>query len=203
MTLIEELSNLDINDIGAWSRRVKLFMAALMSVGILFAGYYFVIKEKSAELETVKRQEQVLKDQFLEKKALAINLDAYKAQMLEAEQTFGLLLKQLPNESEVPDLLVDMTQVGLSRGLQFEQFRLGETFAKDFYAEKLVNIRASGSYHQIAGFVSDIAALPRIINVASFRLNRADGGGNILTLEAVTKTYHYLDEGYVADEQPE
>ena len=143
MTLIEELSNLDINDIGSWSRRVKLFMAVLLSVAILFAGYYFVISERFSELETVKQQEQALKTQFLEKKALAINLDAYKAQMVRAERTFGLLLKQLPNESEVPDLLVDMTQVGLSRGLQFEQFRLGETFAKDFYAEKLVNIRAS------------------------------------------------------------
>lgn len=203
MTLIEELSNLDINDIGSWSRRVKLVVALLVSVVILFAGYYFVVKDKFAELETVHREEQTLKNQFLEKKALAINLYAYKAQMVQAEQTFGLLLKQLPNESEVPDLLVDMTQVGLSRGLQFEQFRLGETFAKDFYAEKLVNIRASGSYHQIAGFVSDIAALPRIINVTSFRLNRTEGDGNVLTLEAVTKTYHYLDEGYVADEQPQ
>jgi type IV pilus assembly protein PilO len=203
MTLIEELSNLDVNDIGAWSRRVKLFMAGLVCLLILFAGYYFVIADKFAELETVKQEEQKLKDQFLEKKALAINLDAYKQQMLQAEQTFGLLLKQLPNESEVPDLLVDMTQVGLSRGLQFEQFKLGDTFAKDFYAEKLVNIRASGSYHQIAGFISDIAALPRIINVASFKLNRAQGDGNILILDAVTKTYHYLDEGYIADEQAE
>ncbi len=203
MTLLEELNSLDINDIGGWSRRVKLFMAGLLCLVILLLGYYFVIQHKFAQLETVRVEEQKLRDEFLEKKALAINLDAYKQQMVQAEQTFGLLLKQLPNESEVPDLLVDMTQVGLSRGLQFEQFKLGDTFAKDFYAEKLVNIRASGSYHQIAGFVSDIAALPRIINVASFRLSRAQEESNILTLDAVTKTYHYLDESYVAPAEPE
>lgn len=200
MTLLEELNSLDINDIGSWSRRVKLFMAGLVCVGIIALGYYMVIKDKFTQLETVERQEETLKKEFLEQKALAINLDAYKEQMVEAEETFGLLLKQLPNESEVPDLLVDMTQVGLSRGLQFEQFRLGDTFAKDFYAEKLVNIRASGSYHQIAGFVSDVAALPRIINVASFEIRRSEPASDILTIEAVTKTYHYLDEGYVADE---
>ncbi len=200
MTLLEELNSLDINDIGSWSRRVKLFMAGLVCVGIIALGYYMVIKDKFTQLETVERQEETLKKEFLEQKALAINLDAYKEQMVVAEETFGLLLKQLPNESEVPDLLVDMTQVGLSRGLQFEQFRLGDTFAKDFYAEKLVNIRASGSYHQIAGFVSDVAALPRIINVASFEIRRSEPASNILTIEAVTKTYHYLDEGYVADE---
>ncbi len=203
MTLLEELNSLDINDIGGWSRRVKLFMAGLLCLVILLLGYYFVIQHKFVQLETVRVEEQKLRDEFLEKKALAINLDAYKQQMVQAEQTFGLLLKQLPNESEVPDLLVDMTQVGLSRGLQFEQFKLGDTFAKDFYAEKIVNIRASGSYHQIAGFVSDIAALPRIINVASFRLSRAQEDSNILTFDAVTKTYHYLDESYVAPAEPE
>ena len=200
MTLIEELGSLDVNDIGSWSRRVKLFIAGLACLGIVAAGYSMVIKPKNAELETVKRTEETLREEFLEKKALAINLDAYKAQMVEAEETFGLLLKQLPNESEVPDLLVDMTQVGLSRGLQFEQFKLGDTIAKDFYAEKLVNIRASGTYHQVAAFVSDIAALPRIINVANFKIDRGGREDSTVTFDAVTKTYHYLEEGYVVDE---
>ncbi|MEO0367867.1 MAG: type 4a pilus biogenesis protein PilO [Pseudomonadota bacterium] len=200
MTLLEELSNIDVNDLGALSRRAKLVLAALLALILIALGYNFVITPKSDQLEQVQRQEQVLRDQFLEKKALAINLDAYKAQMVEAEQTFELLKRQLPNESEIPDLLVDMTQVGVSRGLRFEQFKLGNTFAKDFYAEKLVNIKANGSYHQIAGFVSDLAALPRIINVASFKLRRQDEEQNILTFDAVTKTYHYLEETYVDED---
>ena len=197
MTLIEELSSLDLNDPASWTRRTKLFMAGLACIAILIAGYHLIIKEQRSELEVLERQEPQLKNSFLEKKALAINLDAYKAQMVEAEETFGVLLKQLPNESEIPDLLIDMTQVGLSRGLQFEQIRPGNTIEKDFYAEKLVNIKANGEYHQIASFISDIAALPRIINVDNFRLRRTGVGNNALTLEAVTKTYHYLEESNV------
>ena len=145
----------------------------------------------------IRDRELTLKNTFLEKKELAVNLDAYKAQIKKAEENFEVLKKQLPNGSEIPDLLIDMTQVGLSRGLQFEQIKPGSTVAKDFYAEKLVNIKANGNYHQIAGFVSDIAALPRIINVANFKLTRSDSQRNNLTLEAVTKTYHYLDDSYV------
>lgn len=201
MTLLEELSSIDINDIGAWTRRVKLLMAGLVCLLILFAGYYFVVKKQFVDLDGVKAKEQQLKDTFLDKKALAINLDAYKAQNLEAEETFGVLLKQLPNESEIPDLLIDMTQVGLARGLQFEQIKPGATIEQDFYAEKLVNIKANGSYHQIANFISDIAALPRIINVANFKLSREESESSNLTLEAVTKTYHYLEDSYVNDQQ--
>ena len=98
--------------------------------------------------------------------------DNFFGQMIEAEETFGVLLKQLPNESEIPDLLIDMTQVGLSRGLQFQQIKPGNTIAKDFYAEKLVNVKATGTYNQIASFVSDIAALQRIINVDNFKLTK-------------------------------
>ena len=104
----------------------------------------------------------------------------------------------MPNESEIPDLLTNMTQAGLSRGLRFEQVRPGATVPQDFYAEKLVNVKVNGDYHQIAGFISDIAALPRIINVSNFKLIRNGGDETNLVLEAVTKTYHYLDDSYVA-----
>jgi len=193
MKFIEELQSLDVNDISSWSRQVKLFMAALLAVGLVFAGYHFVVKDQISQLERVKSKEPQLKKQFMDKKALAINLDAYKQQMVEAEETFGVLLKQLPNESEIPDLLIDMTQAGLSRGLQFQQIKPGNVIEKDFYAEKLVNVRASGTYHQIAGFISDVAGLQRIINVDNFKLSR-NSGTNVLQLDAVTKTYHYLDE---------
>ena len=193
MGIIEELQGLDVNDIGSWSRQVKLLMASLLGVALIFAGYHFIVKDQISELETVEKKEPSLKEQYLDKKALAINLDAYKKQMVEAEETFGVLLKQLPNESEIPDLLIDMTQVGLSRGLQFQQIKPGRMVEKDFYAEKMVNVRATGTYHQIAGFVSDIAALQRIINVDNFKLSRV-GGSEQLRLDAVTKTYHYLEE---------
>ena len=200
MGLFEELKSLDFNDIGSWTRRVKLFMACLLSIGIIVLGYHLIIKDQRAELKAVEDKEPGLKTTYLEKKALAINLDAYKQQMIEAEETFGVLLKQLPNESEIPDLLIDMTQVGLSRGLQFEQIKPGTTVEKDFYAEKLVNIRVNGEYYQIASFISDIAALPRIINVDNFSLTRIDNS-QTLKLEAVTKTYHYLDDAYVSETQ--
>lgn len=199
MGIIEELSNLDFNDIGSWTRRAKLIVASLIALLIIGAGYYFIISKQVDELEEVQRREQPLKDQFMEKKALAINLEAYKAQMIEANEMFEVLKKQLPNESEIPDLLTDMTQVGLSRGLQFEQIRPGNTINKDFYAEKLVNIRVNGEYHQIASFISDVASLPRIINVDNFSLKRRGANSTNLTMTAVTKTYHYLDDVAVVD----
>lgn len=201
MGLLEELSSLDFNDIGSWTRRAKLLVASLLAVLVVVAGYYFIIAKQIESLEKVERIEPQLKEEFLEKKALAINLDAYKAQMVEANEMFEVLKKQLPNESEIPDLLTDMTQVGLSRGLQFEQIKPGNTIAKDFYAEKLVNIRVNGQYHQIASFISDVAALPRIINVDNFRLVRRNEGSTALTMTAVTKTYHYLDDLTIVEEQ--
>lgn len=197
MSLIDELSGLDINDIGSWTRRVKILMSAILCVVILGAGFHFIIQDQRVVLDTEQNKEPGLKDSYLEKKALAINLDAYKQQMLEAEETFGVLLKQLPNESEIPDLLIDMTQVGLSRGLQFEQIKPGSNIDKDFYAEKNVNIVANGTYHQIAGFVSDVAALPRIINVSDFSVQRIAPESENLRFRATTKTYHYLEDSYV------
>lgn len=199
MGLLEELGSLDFQDIGSWTRRVKLLMAGLLCIGIVALGYYAIIEDQITALKDVQKQEPQLKKDFLEKKALAINLDAYKKQMVEADENFSVLRKQLPNESEIPDLLIDMTQVGLSRGLQFEQIRPGATIEKDFYAEKLVNIKANGKYHQIAEFISDVAALPRIINVADFTLQRQGSDPEILVLTAVTKTYHYLEDAYVSE----
>ncbi len=194
MTLFEELSSIDVNDIGSWTRRVKVVFAALLCVLILGLGYKFVIEPMLETLETVKKKEPGLKQTYLEKKELAINLEEYKKQKVEAQETFNLLKEVLPNESEIPDLLRDMTQVGLSQGLQFERFKPGSKITHDFYAEKNVDIVANGTYFQIASFVSEIAALPRIINFANFTLRREGGDSNNLKFTAVTKTYHYLDE---------
>jgi type IV pilus assembly protein PilO len=173
-------------------------MAGIVCIAILGAGFHFIIQDQRKTLATEQKKEPGLKDSYLEKKALAINLEAYKQQMVEAEETFGVLLKQLPNESEIPDLLIDMTQVGLSRGLQFEQIKPGANIDKDFYAEKNVNIIANGTYHQIAGFVSDVAALPRIINVSDFSVERISADSENLRFRATTKTYHYLEDSYVS-----
>ncbi len=167
-------------------------MAGVVCALIMVAGYWFVIKDQRATLESEQRQEPVLKDDFMEKKALAINLDAYKQQMIEAEETFGVLLMQLPNRTEVPDLLIDITQAGLARGLQFERFKPGAIVNRDFYAEMPVSVSVTGNYHQIGEFVSEIAALPRIVNLENFTV--VPGREGMLRLDATTKTYHYLEE---------
>ena len=193
MTLYEEFSNIDFNDIGSWTRRVKVLMAFLLCLVIVGLGYKFVWQPLMLDLENVEAREPGLKKTYLEKKELAINLEEYKKQKIEAEETFNLLKEVLPNESEIPDLLRDMTQVGLSQGLQFDRFKPGVKIENDFFAEKSVDIVATGSYFQIASFVSEIAALPRIINFSNFTLER-QGNSNNLQFKALTKTYHYLDE---------
>ena len=193
MTLYEEFSNIDFNDIGSWTRRVKVLMAFLLCLVIVGLGYKFVWQPLMLDLENVEAREPGLKKTYLEKKELAINLEEYKKQKIEAEETFNLLKEVLPNESEIPDLLRDMTQVGLSQGLQFDRFKPGVKIENDFFAEKSVDIVATGSYFQIASFVSEIAALPRIINFSNYTLER-QGDSNNLQFKALTKTYHYLDE---------
>ena len=194
MTIWEELSSLDINDIGSWTRRAKLLMAGLLCLIILGLGYQYFIKPEIQRLQDEEAKEPVLKNVFLEKKALAINLDEYKKQKVEAEETYNLLKEVLPDESEIPDLLRDMTQVGLAQGLQFERFKPGEKIEHDFYAEKNVDIVANGTYHQVANFVSEIAALPRIINFSNFKISSSKKSDSNLRFEAVTETYHYLEE---------
>ena len=192
MAFIDDLQNIDFEDIQSWPRDVKIFMAGLLGIVIIVLGYYFIIKDQQAQLKKVTAQEKALKDTFLEKKALAINLDEYKKQMVEAEETFGVLLKQLPNRTEVPDLLIDITQAGLSRGLQFEQFKPAPVVNQDFYSEMPVNVTANGTFHQLAEFVSDVAALPRIVNIDNFKIERT-GEDGLLRMRAVTKTYHYQE----------
>ncbi len=191
---VQELQEVDINDPSSWSYSVRVVVAVVVSILIVIAGYYFVIVDQRVELDRVSAAELTLKEDFLVKKALAINLEAYKVQMAEAEQTFEVLFQQLPNRTEVPDLLIDITQAGLARGLKFDRFKPEEVVDRGFYAEMPVSIVVTGSYHQIGEFVSDIAALPRIVSVDTFKLTRSDAGSGELRMEAVTKTYHYLEE---------
>src|SRR3990172_4457565 len=137
----------------------------------------------------------------MKKKALAINLPAYKEQMEEMEQTFGSLLRQLPNTTEVPDLLVDITQAGLGRGLEFNLFRPEKEQPRDFYAEMPISVEVRGTYHELAQFISDVAALPRIVTFGDITIS-SSGKDSKLTMSAKPRTYRYLDEGGAAKPVP-
>lgn len=193
---LDDLRSIDPNDISSWPRSVKVAAAVVVCLAILAAGYWFIIKDQIAELEKAERAEVALRDEFSRKKALAVNLEAYKQQMVEMQERFGVMLRQLPNKTEVPELLIDITQTGLGRGLQFDLFQPRNKRVADFYAELPVNIRVRGTYHQLGEFVSDVAALPRIVTIDDLVLSPSKG--EILTMSAVAKTYHYLDEEQIA-----
>jgi len=193
---LDDLRSIDLNDIPSWPRSVKIAAAVLICIVLLAAGYWFIIKDQLTALEKAERTEVALRDEFGKKKALAINLEAYKQQMVEMQERFGVMLRQLPNKTEVPELLIDITQTGLGRGLQFELFQPRNKRVADFYAELPVNIRVKGTYHQLGEFVSDVAALPRIVTIDDLVLSPSKG--QILTMSAVAKTYHYLDEEQIA-----
>jgi type IV pilus assembly protein PilO len=191
---LSELRDLDINDVSSWPTPIKVLGAALIAAGIIAAGYYVFIKDKLAELDTAERQELELRQTFLKKKALAVNLPAYQQQMKEMEETFGVMLRQLPNRTEIPELLIDITQAGLGRGLQFELFKPGSKRNHEFYAELPISIQVVGDYHEMGEFVSDLAALPRIVSLGNISISRA---GERLRMGATAITYHYLDENEI------
>ncbi len=198
--LFDGWSDIDIADLDSWPNTFKVFGAFVIAIAMIYATYHFKVIEQRQTLQTAVAKEGALKKEFEEKKALAINLEAYKAQKIEAENMFSVLKEQLPSETEIPDLLVDVTQLGLSRGLVFEQFEPRNDVGKDFYKEKPVKIIVSGKYHEIANFVSDIAALPRIVNVNDFEISRKNKDANAkddkspLKMSALIKTYYY-EEG--------
>lgn len=189
---LADLRDIDINDIPSWPTWIKITATLVISAGILFAGYWFIVSDQIQALEASKKEEQKLRQTFLEKKALAINLEAYRQQIEEIKETFGVMLRQLPDKTEVPELLIDISQAGLGRGLQFELFKPKNRRLAEFYAELPIDVKVSGTYHQLGNFVSDLAALPRIVTIGDIRLKPLDSGR--LVMSAVTKTYHYLDE---------
>ena len=188
---LEDIKNSDINDPSSWPVSLKMVLIVIGAAAILFAGYWYIIKDQIIELETHERKEQQLKNTFVEKKALAINLPAYKKQMEEIRQRFGLLLQQLPNKTEVPELLIDITQAGLGQGLKFNLFDPGDKSVKDFYAVLPIKINANGTYHEYGEFISDLSTLSRIVTVGNVKITSKSSA---LTMAAVLNTYHYLDE---------
>ena len=199
---ISDLRDIDINDIPSWPTWIKISATVLIGFGILFAGYWFIVADQIAVLEKAKKEEQQLRQTYMEKKALAINLEAYRQQIEEIKETFGVMLKQLPDKTEVPELLIDITQAGLGRGLQFELFKPQNRRIADFYAELPINVSVSGTYHQLGNFVSDVAALPRIVTIGDIVLKPLENSDR-LVMTAVTKTYHYLDEETIQQRKQE
>ncbi len=191
MTL-DDFKNIDINNIPGWPLPVKIAGIALICVGLLFGGYWFLIADELAEFEQVQLKEAGLRETYLTKKGLAINLPAYKLQMDEMHQAFGTLLRQLPNKTEVPNLLVDITQAGLGRGLNFVLFKPDKEKPQDFYAELPINIKVTGGYHELGLFVSDLAALPRIVTIGNIDI-ASDAKTGVLTMAAVARTFRYLE----------
>jgi type IV pilus assembly protein PilO len=194
MTL-DDLKNIDINNLGSWPVPIKIGGILIVCAIVLFAGFWFLIQGELEQYGEAQKKEEALRETYMNKKALAINLPAYKEQMEEMEQTFGSLLRQLPNTTEVPDLLVDITQAGLGRGLEFTLFRPEKELPKDFYAEMPISVEVRGTYHELAQFVSDVAALPRIVTFGDIAITASKD--NKLTMSAKAKTYRYMEEGSV------
>ena len=192
----DQFSNLDPDNIGNWPILVRGLIILAVCAGVLAAGYYFDTQEQMAALERVQAQEERLKRDFEQKQAKASNLEGYKAQMVEMEESFGTMLRQLPGRTEVEDLLDDITQKGLASGLEFVLFRPGDETRRDFYAELPIAIDVRGNYHQMGEFVSGVAALPRIVTLHNISLSASPDSQLVLT--ATARTYRYLDEDELA-----
>ena len=200
MNLLEELRTLDPRDPGRWPLPVRAGAVAVYLV--LLTGlitYFFVWQSQRPDLDRYQNEEQNLRDEFHRKHAKAVNLDVYKQQLKDIERSFGALLRQLPGKTEVPNLLVDISQTGLAAGLSEKLFQPGGEQRRDFYAELPIKIRLSGSYHQFGEFVSGIAALPRIVTLHDIDIKSdSKDAYDQLSLELTAKTYRYLDEDEIA-----
>jgi type IV pilus assembly protein PilO len=196
MNIVEELQSLDVNDVGRWPTAFRAAVIALVFVGVVSLGIYFtIVKDKRPQLQRAQDDEIQLRSTFENKQHKAANYDKYKAQLAQMEQSFGTMLRQLPGETEIPSLIVDISQTGLAAGLQEKLFVPRSEIPRDFYAEKPINIRLSGGYHEIGNFVSGIAALPRIVTLHNITITPEQAGEyDVLSMEVTAQTYRYLDD---------
>jgi len=191
---LEDLNNLDFSNMGDWPVAVKA-LAILMVCGLVMgAGYYFDTQHQITSLEQVELQERDLRAEFARKQEKAANLAAYRQQLEEMRQSFGAMLKQLPDKTEVAALLVDVSQTGLAAGLEFELFQPMAEVRKDFYAELPIKLRVLGEYHEFGEFISGLAALPRIVTIHDVSIEPRKEDDGRLQLVATAKTYRYLEE---------
>jgi type IV pilus assembly protein PilO len=201
MNILDELRTLDPKQPGNWPWFAKIGALVITFAVILVVFWLLLWQDQLDRIDKGRADVAKQKDTFLEKKKLAVNLEAYKQQRAEIEQAFGALLKQLPNKSEMDALLIDINQAGLGRGLQFELFKPAttENFT-EFYAELPVSIKVSGNYHDLGAFASDVAKMPRIVLLTDLKVDPPNKEG-LLSMEAVAKTYRYLDEEEVAKQR--
>lgn len=197
----DELKRLNPRDIGIWPLPAKIGALILLFVALMGLATYFGWLPQYDEFEAKEKQEVVLRQEYSTKKAQAINLDLYVQQLKEVEQQFGALLRQLPSKSEMDALLSDINQAGLGRGLQFELFKPSVERLQDFYAELPVDLRVTGSYHDIGAFISDVSQLSRIVTLNDIGITNKDPKDVVLTMEAVAKTFRYLDDDEVSKQR--
>ena len=200
-----DLRNLDTSNPGGWPGSVKAFFCALLALVILFLGWYLFVSDRQDTLEQAKRTEATLKTDFEDKQRRAVNLEPLKQQLAEMELMLQQMMRQLPSKTEMPDLIVDISQTALASGIANELFQPQPEIRKEFYAEKPIALRMVGTYHQFGAFVSGVASLPRVVIMTMHDIslkprvsaNHPDGGivpGGALMLEGTVKTYRYLDE---------
>ena len=190
---LSDLNELDFDDMGNWPVAAKALGIAVLCIAVLGAGYWFDTKDQLTELERLEQKERKLKAEFKSNARKAANIDLYKQQMIDMKQSFGAMLKQLPSQTEVAELLVDISQTGLASGLEFDLFKVDNEVPLDFYAELPIRIRVTGEYHEFGSFVSGVAALPRIVTLHDFSIKRAKESDQLI-MEATAKTYRYIDE---------
>lgn len=200
-SLAEDFKDLDPKDLGTWPLLPRITALLGLFIALLAAGWWFDWRTQLEELEAKAQQEVKLKDEYVNKKKQAINLEEHRKQLEEIDKAFGTLLKQLPNKSEMEALLIDINQSGLGRGLQFELFKPGTEVMKDFYAELPISIRVTGSYHDLGAFAGDVARLSRIVALTNMSIESTKDAQ--LKLEATALTYRYLDEEEVAKQKRE
>lgn len=197
---LDDFRNIDLNNVGNLPVPVKLVLLVVIFVVLVFLGYWLLWSDQIEEWDQAVAKEQELRDTFLIKKSQAVKIDAYRQQMVDIEKTFGALLKQLPDKSQMDGLLTDINQAGLGRGLEFELFKPGAEVIADFYAEMPIQVKVKGTYHDIGAFATDVSKLSRIVTLNNLNIMpmNKDAKDGLLSMEAVAQTYRYLDASEVA-----
>lgn len=190
---LDDINNIDWENMGSWPVAGKIFFCALLFILVSVGGYFYVVADQIDELDRAKSKEVSLKSDFESKAFRSSNLDAYKEQLLEMEETFGTLLKQLPRDTEVPGLIDDISAAALGAGLELNLMSPQAMKQTEFYKELPINIEVSGGYHEMATFVSTVAALPRIVTLHDYSISTA-GKGKALNMKIAAKTYQYNDD---------
>lgn len=188
-----DVNDIDFDNAGSWPGGVKALLCAVLLLVVVVGGYYYHIQDLQLQLGRIEAEEGKLKQDFEKKAFQAANLEAYKEQLAEMEESFGALISQLPSDTEVPGLLEDITNRGLMNGLDINSINLQPEQAKEFYVELPIAITATGSYHDLGAFISGMAALPRIVTLHDFSINSRSDDGNSLSLSITAKTYRYKD----------